>query len=198
MASYYRSENLTSGAGSLLLLHEAFQTKQSWGHFAKFVQERGYNVLALDLRGHGGSDGERRFDESMVNDIDAALVWLKTSPDVNVDQIGIAGASLGANLGLIAGAKHPEIQSLALLSPGRLLWELDISDAIVEYGKRPVLLVVSEEDRYPYESVQFLSKNALGDYRVEIVPGAAHGTEMLKEHPDLIVLLLEWFQDTLD
>ncbi|MCK4724667.1 MAG: alpha/beta hydrolase, partial [Anaerolineales bacterium] len=43
---------------SILLLHEAYRDSQVWNQFARAAQERGYTVLALDLRGHGQSAGE--------------------------------------------------------------------------------------------------------------------------------------------
>lgn len=193
-STYYPPQNSTSPADALLLLHEAYQTSGSWDSFAEAAQERGYAVLALDLRGHGQSDGEKTFDASMDNDVDAALAWLNNSPDVNGEQLSIAGASLGANLALRAGARHPDIKSVILVSPGMSLWEIGIAEAIVDYGSRPLLLIAAEEDEYPAGTVRTLDEQALGDHQLQIYRGAEHGTALLEAHPDLISLMLDWVQ----
>jgi len=196
-ATYYPPKDSTVRADALLLLHEAYSDSKSWDSFAQAAQERGYTVLALDLRGHGQSGGEKIFDSTMDNDVDAALAWLKASPAVNSDRIGIVGASLGANLALRGGARYPEIKSVILLSPGMLLWKIDIAKAIVDYGPRPLLLVASKEDAYPAGTVQTLNEQALGYHQLQIYPGAEHGTKMMMPQPDLTPLMLDWLQKTI-
>jgi dienelactone hydrolase len=196
-ATYYPPKDSTVRADALLLLHEAYDDSRSWDSFARAAQERGYAVLALDLRGHGQSGGEKTFDSTMDNDVDAALAWLKASPAVNSDRIGIVGASLGANLALRGGVRYPEIKSVIMLSPGMLLWKIDIAKAIVDYGPRPLLLVVSKEDAYPAGTVQTLNEQALGYHQLQIYPGAEHGTKMMMPHPDLTPLMLDWLQKTI-
>ena len=129
-------------------------------------------------------------------DVDAALAWLQGSSDVKGKQISIVGESLGANLALRAGARHPEVNSVILLSPGMKLWEIDINDAILNYGSRPLLLVATEEDGYPAAKVQKLDELALGNPTLQMYPGAEHGTKMLNSQPDLMFLMLDWLQET--
>jgi alpha-beta hydrolase superfamily lysophospholipase len=181
---------------ALLLLHEAHQNRNSWSGFAQAAHEMGYAVLALDARGHGQSEGERVFDEAMDHDVEAVLAWLRASRDVDGDRIGIAGASLGANLALRAAARHPEIRSVALLSPGMILWQVDIREAVVDYGDRPLLLVAAEGDGYAARSAGELDELALGDHELRLLPGLAHGTGMLASDSDLQRLLLDWFRET--
>ena len=102
--------------------------------------------------------------------------------------------SIGASLGLRAGARHPEIRSVSLLSPGIQLWEIGIADAIREYGNRPLLLAAAEDDPYPFSSVNQLYDPANDNHQVEIYPGADHGTALLGSHPELTPLLLDWIQ----
>jgi len=195
-AIFYPPKNSESSPLTLLLLHGAYKDSRSWDVFRSAALEKNYAVFTVDLRGHGNSGGEKTFDESMDNDVDVALTWLLALPEVNGKQISIAGESLGANLALRAGVRHPEINSVILLSPGMQLWELDISEAIVNYGLRPLLLVASEEDSYPFNTVQKLDERAQGNHKLQIYPGAEHGTEMLNSHPDLTILMLDWFQET--
>jgi dienelactone hydrolase len=196
-ASFYPAKGATSSAPALLLLHMAYSDRRAWRSFAQAAQDAGYAVLALDSRGHGESAGEKVFDPAMDMDVDVALTWLIARSDVDPGRVGIAGASVGANLALRAGARHPEIKSVALLSPGMQLWDIGIQEAIVDYGQRAVLIVVAEEDAYPAGSCQQLDAMALGEHRLHVYTGAAHGTDMFQAHDDLTSMLLEWFDATL-
>ncbi len=196
-ASYYPAKGATSPAPALLLLHMAYSDRRAWRGFAQAAQEAGYAILALDSRGHGESAGEKVFDPTMDWDADAALAWLMARPDINPEHVGVAGASVGASLALRAGAKHSEIKSVALLSPAMQLWDIGLQEAIVDYGQRPMLIVVSEEDAYPAGSCKQLDAMALGEHRLHIYPGAAHGTDIFQSHDDLTPMLLEWFEQTL-
>lgn len=197
-ATYYPSLNGTAAnAPALLLLHMAYSNRAAWESFAGAAQAEGYNLLAMDLRGHGESGGEQRFDESLDRDVDAALSWLNTQSDVDDEHIGIVGASVGASAALRSGAKHANIRSVAALSPGLNTWDFDMADALAAYGNRPILLVTSEEDEYPTATARELDAQALGEHRLKIYPGSAHGTDIFEAQPGLSDLLLAWFTTTL-
>ena len=198
VVDFYTPESLIDKPDVLILVHEAYLDRSSWDGFTIAAQENGYAVITLDLRGHGQSGGDLVFDEAMDHDIDAVLDWISASPDLNVDRVAIAGASVGANLALRAGARHPQIKSLVLLSPGMNYWEIGIENAILDYGRRPLLLVASEGDAYSATSVQRLNEIGRGYDKLVIFPGAAHGTEMIRGQPDLSLLMLDWFQQTMD
>jgi len=53
-ADYYKSSTLNAPA--VLLLHMMPETKESWREFAKKLREVGFQVLAIDFRGHGKSE----------------------------------------------------------------------------------------------------------------------------------------------
>jgi len=197
-ADFYTPESLIDKPDVLILVHEAYRDRSSWDDFRTAAQENGYAVIVLDLRGHGQSGGDLVFDEAMDHDIDAVLACISASPDLNLDRVAIAGASVGANLALRAGARHPQIKSLVLLSPGMNYWEIGIENAILDYGRRPLLLVASEGDAYSATSVQKLNEIGRGYDKLVIYPGAAHGTEMIRGQPDLSLLMLDWFQQTMD
>ena len=195
-AHYYPPMNSESETVTLLLLHGAYEDSNSWNDFRKIAQDEGYAVFTVDFRGHGHSDGEKTFVEAMDNDVDAALDWLENSLGVSEQQIALMGESLGANLALRAGARHPEIPAVILLSPGMLLWKISISEAIVSYGSRPLLLVASEEDGYPAATVRQLDEQARGFHELLLFPGAEHGTKMLEANPNLSLQMLTWLQES--
>jgi dipeptidyl aminopeptidase/acylaminoacyl peptidase len=187
--------DLESEAYTLLLLHGAYEDHRSWNAFEELAQAEGYAVLTLDLRGHGQSGGEKTFDESMDLDVEAALGWLENSTGANLAQILLMGESLGASLALRAGARHPEIPAVVLLSPGMQLWEISINNAIDGYGSRPIFLVSSEEDEYPAMTVGQLAERTQGQHELLLLPGEEHGTKMLAANPDLAAQILNWLSE---
>ncbi|MBI5401350.1 alpha/beta fold hydrolase, partial [Candidatus Wolfebacteria bacterium] len=111
--------------GWVVFLHMMPATKESWTGFAKKIQELGYESLAIDLRGHGksqgGPDGFINFGDSQhqksILDVEAAIEFLKTK-GAEADKIALIGASIGANLSLQYISEHSEFQTAILLSPG--------------------------------------------------------------------------------
>ena len=53
----YEWRSVKNPKGYLVLLHMMPATKESWDTFAKKMQREGYASVAIDLRGHGESDG---------------------------------------------------------------------------------------------------------------------------------------------
>lgn len=111
--------------GRLILAHMMPATKESWRDFAGELQKLGYESLAIDLRGHGesegGPDGYKNFSDRehqvSINDLEAAWEFLK-SRGVTPDKTVLIGASIGANLSLQFLTEHPKISGGAFLSPG--------------------------------------------------------------------------------
>lgn len=75
-----------------------------------WLPEQGYQVLMLDYRGYGLSEGKPRLPE-VYQDIDAAFTWLDQAPQVKGKPLFLLGQSLGGALGVHYLAQHPERQS---------------------------------------------------------------------------------------
>jgi len=70
-------------------------------HFSNvaWMPAAGFNVLAIDYRGYGGSEGKPTLPGVQL-DIDAAMRVLLARPDVNHDRIIVFGQSLGGALAI--------------------------------------------------------------------------------------------------
>ncbi|WP_394328077.1 alpha/beta hydrolase [Ectopseudomonas alcaliphila] len=75
-----------------------------------WLPEQGYQVLMLDYRGYGLSEGKPRLPE-VYQDIDAAFAWLDQAPQVEGAPLFLLGQSLGGALAVHYLAEHPERQS---------------------------------------------------------------------------------------
>jgi len=191
----------SSGPGPVVVLvHMHLRTRRDWDAVGERLASNGIAALALDLRGHGDS-GVGRFDTTTftgaVADVRAAVLYLKVRRDLVNGGIGIAGASVGANLAVLEAAGDPVVRSLALLSPGMDYRGLRIEAAVRSFGARPALVVASAEDYYAMRSARLIAGLGPGTREIQQVEGAGHGTVMLERRPDLVEALVDWFRRTL-
>jgi len=87
----------------LVLIHGAGTDHTFWGLQTRFFSHHGYSVLAVDLPGHGRSQGPA------LDSIDALADWVWQMLDAaGAKQATLAGHSMGSLIALAAGAKQPE------------------------------------------------------------------------------------------
>jgi len=201
-ASFYQPSRRP--APCVILVHMLTRSRDDWQTLASRLADSGIAALAIDLRGHGASGPDPRTDPGAAQDlspdlldVQAARLLLSTRPDLGVTTVGVAGASIGANLAVLAAAADPTIRSIALLSPGLDYRNLHTEAALKKYGDRPVLMIASQEDGYATRSIRKLQKAGTGTREIRLVNGAGHGTAMLARQPDLVSVIVEWFQRTL-
>jgi alpha-beta hydrolase superfamily lysophospholipase len=189
-------------APAVILVHMLQRSRRDWDGLASRLASAGIGALAIDLRGHGesastGTSGETPNYSMLVQDVSAARKFLAARGDVQGSRIGIAGASIGANLAALEAAGDGTVASLALLSPSLDYRGLRIEAAVRKYGKRPMLLVVSDDDPYAKRSALDLQKAGGGPRELLTLVGAGHGTNMLGRASELPDALVDWFRRTL-
>ncbi len=99
------------GAPVLILIHGAGMDGTVWQLQSRYLAHRGVRVLAVDLPGHGHSDGPA------LTDIAAMADWVATFMDgAHVDQAVVAGHSMGALIALEVAARYPaKVRKVGLL-----------------------------------------------------------------------------------
>lgn len=196
-ATWYESG--ARSAPAVILVHMLNKSRRDWESVASRLASEGIGALALDLRGHGESSGSVDPGDysTLVRDVSAARRYLASRGDVQQTRVGIAGASIGANLALLEAAADPGIASLALLSPSLDYRGLRVEAAATKYGMRPALLVASDDDPYAARSVRDLQKAGRGTREAVVLSHAGHGTVMLARDHDLARMLVDWFRRTL-
>ncbi|MHC8380505.1 alpha/beta fold hydrolase [Pseudomonas sp. LB3P14] len=95
----------------VILLHGGGQTRHAWNTSAQNLLRAGYQVLSLDLRGHGESDWATNGDyslDSQIGDLKAVIAQLPNPPI-------LVGASLGGLIALACAGENPGIACALVL-----------------------------------------------------------------------------------
>jgi len=201
VGDYYPGNSLRGA----LLLHMMPSDRTSWSSFATKLADRGYHVLAIDLRGHGESEGgpagykdfSDEDHQQSIMDVDAAAAFL-SEKGIALDQLTLVGASIGANLALWYAAERHDIPVLVLLSAGFNYKGIKAEEYVAGLGSNQrVFFASSEDDEGNAEMNQQLSDQALHRTRAQYIKyqEAGHGTDMFsKEEPDLAREILSWIE----
>jgi len=96
---------------ALIMIHGEGGSVYDIEPYAEMVEKHGYGVLALNLRGHGGSQGKiNRLGWEGTKDVGAAVTFLAGRPEV--EHIAGFGLSLGGEVLLGAASTYPEIEAI--------------------------------------------------------------------------------------
>lgn len=177
-------------APAIVLLHMLRRSHADWDAAASQLADAGFAVVALDYRS-GDEFG------AYALDVRAAKAFLRERPEVIPGSIGIAGASIGANLAVLDAAADPGVLSIALLSPGIDYKGLRTEAAMKKFGARPALLAGSTKDPYAARTIRHLTTIGPGLREVRLTDSVAHGTVLLSRDAELIPALVDWFKRTL-
>jgi alpha-beta hydrolase superfamily lysophospholipase len=205
VGSYYAQKNPARPV--LLLVHMLARSRTTVAGTAERLHEAGFNVLTIDLRGHGdstqGKDYPVRMEAflssdyvAMDKDLDAAVRYARGRLGDEC-AIGIVGASIGANLALRKGAADPGVGALVLLSPSLDYRGIVTTDAIPRYKDRPIFILTSEKDRWSAEGSAKIAEGISGEKEYKALPGAVHGTNIFLVQPEIEKEVIRWLKDHL-
>lgn len=185
-------------APGVVLVHMLSRSKADWDEVAGRLQQAGVTALAIDLRGHGGSSGSPGDLGAMVRDVAAAVQWLSARPATRPGTLGLAGASLGANLAALAAADLAVVRSLALISPVSDYRGVRIDSAAARrLADRPLWLAASAEDALSLRTLQDLAAAGAAPREQHVSNTAAHGMALVAADRELSRSLVDWFRRTL-
>lgn len=190
--TYYRPA--ATHTPGIVLLHMLGRNRNDWAAFAGKLQDAGYGVIAIDLRGHGDSGGKREWAK-MVRDAAVATEFLRQQSEIDPHRILIVGASIGANVAINYAAHDATISGVALLSPGLDYRGVKTEEAVREYAARSLFIAASQEDSYAAQSSQKLAALAQGPHTLLILKNQGHGTQMLGKENGLEEALFQWFAE---
>lgn len=189
----------------VILFHQCNRQRKVWDGLAGGLAAAGINVLTIDFRGFGESGGtpldklsneevQKVVDQKWPGDVDAAFQFLLAQPGVDAHRIGAGGASCGVNQAVQLARRHPQVQSLVLLS--------ETADAAGRQFLRanpqmPMFLAVADDDPDPgvVQMMQWLfSLSANPANRWQHYVAGGHGVEMFAAHPELPGMIVAWWR----
>lgn len=191
-----------------LLVHMLGSDRSSYSEFQRKLLNAGISSLAIDMRGHGdstagGSLNYRDFSagewSAVVNDIKAGMDFLRGLDRIDSAHIGIVGASIAANLAVVATSEenHDAVENtascLVLLSPGIKYHEVRPLAFARDLGQIPVYIASAEEDTQSYRGSQSLSQ-AAREGELFSFPGSDHGTDLFDVHMNFMDDLVAWLE----
>ena len=154
--AYTGSRALDPSLPNVLFVHGAAQDHGVFSLQSRYFAWHGMNALAVDLPGHGRSDGEPH------PTVEALADWVRDVMEVaNVRDASIVGHSLGALVALECAARHPDrVRRLALLGAAV---PMTVSDDLLEAAAR--------DDHVAYELINGWSYSAAGQLGGNEMPG---------------------------
>jgi len=141
---------------TLLFVHGAATDHSVWALQSRYFAHHGWNALALDLPGHGKSDGVALASVSSIAD------WIISVLDaLDVPRAILIGHSLGSLAVLDCAARHPaRVGKIALLGPAV---PMPVSDVLLAAAK--------DNDHTAYELINGWSYSAAKQLGANRQPG---------------------------
>jgi pimeloyl-ACP methyl ester carboxylesterase len=112
----------------VLFLHGALHDHSVWNLLARWFAHHGHAVLAVDLPGHGRSEGPLRPDVESLADWTLALL-----SSAGIDSAALVGHSLGSLIALEAAARAPQrVGRLVMIAT---TYPMKVSEALQSTGR---------------------------------------------------------------
>ncbi len=202
--SYVKIEGLKKYP-TILLLHSLGYSSNDWANLITDLNNAGYAVIAMDLRGHGKSLYNTKFQkkswvyytpkiyEKIPNDI--KLILEQSEKQVKLldySNMAIVGADIGANAAVLVSKdlkKKPK--TLVLICPTTSFKGLYIPIALTDL-EIPILTIVSTKDRYCLQQQKELAKFSQGGFYAKNYPNGGMGMLMIKQNPSMSQDITKW------
>ncbi|MEV0105898.1 alpha/beta fold hydrolase [Nocardia sp. NPDC050799] len=106
---------------AVVLVHGGGATHEMMlGQYERWFAQAGLAVVAFDFRHLGESAGEPRqlvSQRRYAEDVDAALAFARSRPELDADRIALWGTSFGASHVLAAAARHRDLRAAVVQCP---------------------------------------------------------------------------------
>lgn len=128
-------------------------------------------AFMFNFRGVGKSQGKFGEGVNEQKDVTAAINWLISQPEVDVNRVGLAGYSFGALASLPVACDDKRVKAMALISPPLEPWQISkLKDCT-----KPKFIVSGSEDSFVTPTqVELLNEKLVGPKQFELISGADH------------------------
>jgi len=123
---------------SILLMHGSGLTHIVWSLHEQFYASQGFNILSVDLPGHGNSEGPSLKSIEEISD------WVKSLMNVlGIKKIIIIGHSQGCLVGIDFASRYPNLINDLVLVAGS--YKMPVNQDLIDYaeaGDEKVILLM--------------------------------------------------------
>ena len=210
---FYDSALKDSAAPLVILIHQFKQSKEQWSlDFITALLNKGYKVLAFDIRGHGKSGsltGNKDLEillsdpEEAPKDIEAVVKWAKNKQGIDSSSIAVIGTSVGGNMALYAKFKNL-VKTVISVSNGKETFEsfTGYNEAMLgrPYFEKvsSVLLISGKDDGGCAAGQKWVYENFLeAQMDLKIYESGKHGKALIEEKPEINNLIIDWLTKNL-
>ena len=113
---------------SILLIHGSGLTHIVWSLHEQFYASQGFNILSVDLPGHGNSEGPSLKSIEEISD------WVKSLMNVlDIKKIIIIGHSQGCLVGIDFASRYPNLINDLVLVAGS--YKMPVNQDLIDYAE---------------------------------------------------------------
>jgi len=113
---------------TILLMHGSGLTHIVWSLHEQFYASQGFNVLSVDLPGHGNSEG------SSLKSVEEISDWVKSLMNVlDIKKLIIIGHSQGCLVGIDFAARYPNLINCLVLVAGS--YKMPVNQDLIDYAE---------------------------------------------------------------
>ena len=147
--------------GAIILIHRGHEHAERLIHIPQEANFDQYDVYAIDMRGHGeseGADTNNLVMEHFVRDLNAFCTYLKKRDGVQTEDISLIGQSVGAVVAATwVNDYSPKIKTMVLAAPA---FEINLFVPFAESAIRLAQKAVPELKVKSYVSGKMLTQDA--------------------------------------
>ncbi len=198
---------------TVVLLHSLGYNSAWWGELEKDLLNKGFAVLAVDLRGHGASIYNSKLTKTSWKDLknsayakypDDVIKVIAQVKDDNPKKVffnswAIVGANIGASTGVLAADKMKEKpQAIVMISPVTQTKDLYIPVSIAQLDNVDFLSITGDGEVEAQRDEAYLKKFAQKNFANYVSPAKTSGMLLLKNDPELSRIIAAWLDEYLD
>lgn len=210
--SYPKVKNQREFA-TVILLHSLGYNSQWWENLPNDLLEKGYAVLAVDLRGHGASIYNSKLTKTSWKSLknsayakypDDVIAVINKVKEENTKKIffnnwAIVGADIGASTGVLAADKMPVYpKTIVMISPVVKAKGLYIPVSMAHLDGVDFLSISGTDDIMSKDAEIYLTKFAQEEFATFTSDSKTTGMMMLKNDTGLSKMIAEWISEYLN
>jgi len=152
--AYTGTRALSASLPTAIFIHGAAADHSVWALQSRYFAHHGWNVLAVDLPGHGRSGGDP------LTSVEAIADWIPVLLDAaKVGKAALVGHSLGSLAALECAARHSErVTKVVLVGPAA---PMTVAEPLLEAAKRNDHVAYELINGWSYSAGKRLGGNAM-------------------------------------